>query len=367
MGKGLWRLLLCAHYLCYCLGGGAQILEDMLRYSTIYVSTSISSPITANDEYQIHSQGNIGTLHDVTKENKFDYNITFGIRKMARFDYDLKDDVFYDGSETIINSSSNVGALNGVEYQFKYSAIRDEMDTWTEHEYWIRYVGKWFIVKGAFEDQQMINLKYTNVSARVKASAGKWHMSLGASYRTHPAYGVDPIGEWLEQGHWWGKLAYDAGYTDQYYEIAPGVESWNWYDPDGQLIAKNDDEFYKYHFGQVVDNYNKHHIDSLGMQGEISTVIGLDFYTYTENTWLHAWASVYPIHYGLTDYSFDYKHTHAWHEGEKINLPTVDLDLGLIFGINLTDKFGFFMEGRYMRFWHIANYQFKTGINYIIF
>ena len=356
----------------------AQIIKDIFKFSTIYVSNGITSPKSAQDQFELNTIGtsNYAVLNDVTNEHKFDYNIALGIRKIARFDYDPKDDVFYDGWETTVNSTANVGALSGLEYNFRASFTRDEGETWSDQQYWLRYVGKYFIVKGAYEDNQLVDLKFTDLSARGKVTWGKFHLSAGVSYRTHPVYGLDPIDEWLENNNWWGELAYQNGFTDQYWyhdgnfnQIKDPEEysNWRWFDPKGNHVAETDGEFYKYHFGHLVRQYNETVLDSLGMQGEISGVIGADYYTFSDKWWLHSWISVYGIHYGLSDLSFDYNSTPPNKEGDFTIPKQLDVDAGLVLGIKISKKFGVFVEGRYMRFWHIPNYQLKTGINYLIF
>ena len=50
------------------------------------------------------------------KEN--DYLVSVGIRKIARMDYENKQNRFYDGSEQNLSLQSNVGSVKGLEYLF---------------------------------------------------------------------------------------------------------------------------------------------------------------------------------------------------------------------------------------------------------
>ena len=352
-----------------------KLYDDFFKFATIYVSTSVQNPITPDEAFTVLPiSKDSGALYDITEKRAFDYNITLGIRRIARYEYDLKDDEFYDGSEKDISSASNVGAINGLEYNMKFNFIRDEGDVYSDNEIWVRLSQPYFMIKATYQNNQMIDLKYTDISARGRLSVGKFNFTAGASYRTHPVYGHSPIDDWLEENMWWGELAYQYSYTDEHYEIPSSCGNgvnyhWKWYNPEGYLIAETDDEFYKYYFGDVVALHNETVLDSLGMQKEISAVIGTDFYSYQENLWLHSWLNVYPIHKGLSDYSFDYYNKEGMHHDEiminKVIPKFIDFDIGLILGVKVKKNFGFFIEGRYTRFWHIPYYQCKAGINFM--
>ena len=88
---------------------------------------------------------------------------------------------------------------------------------------------------------------------------------------------------------------------------------------------------------------------------EVSGVIGADYYLYSAHTWIHSWASVYPIHKGLSDFSYNY-----------LNSST-EWDVGLVVGVKFNKHFSIFVEGRHLKYWDIKSYEMKTGINYLIF
>ena len=52
---------------------------------------------------------------------------------------------------------------------------------------------------------------------------------------------------------------------------------------------------------------NEEEIDKLGYQWESSLVLGVDYYLYDKQYWVHGWASIIPISKGLTDYAFIYE------------------------------------------------------------
>jgi len=124
---------------------------------------------------------------------------------------------------------------------------------------------------------------------------------------------------------------------------------------DGELIAETDDEFYEYYYGDVINLYNEEEIDKLGYQWESSLVIGVDYYLYDKQYWVHGWASIIPISKGLTDYAFIYE------------TGDIDFDIGLVAGYKFNRNIGVFGEGRYLKYFGISAYELKAGINVTIF
>ena len=94
----------------------------------------------------------------------------------------------------------------------------------------------------------------------------------------------------------------------------------------------------------------------MGNQREISVSLGLDWYQYTENFWLHVWGSLYPYHYGLDRYS--YHNAVAWKEHEEAGKEPetfkfldskeqsvwYDYDIGAVIGFKLQENLGFMLK-----------------------
>ena len=66
-----------------------------------------------------------------------------------------------------------------------------------------------------------------------------------------------------------------------------------------------------------------------------------------------------PYHYDNGN-KFSY---HNFNNGEQWN----DYSGGLIFGYKLNKHLGTFVEGKYNKYWNKEWYDFKFGINYVIF
>ena len=65
----------------------AQKIDGIFKYATIYSSVFANTPMKVRSEYYINQMGEI---KDITIENPFDYQATFGIRRVARFDYETR-------------------------------------------------------------------------------------------------------------------------------------------------------------------------------------------------------------------------------------------------------------------------------------
>ena len=63
----------------------AQI-KDFFKYSTFYTSMSMNTSFVEKENYTAINKG----YEDITTINPYDYNVTIGLRKIARFDYETK-------------------------------------------------------------------------------------------------------------------------------------------------------------------------------------------------------------------------------------------------------------------------------------
>ena len=344
--------------------GGNYFMDNFLKYSTFYTSVSLNSPFTAQSEWDVDVEN--GTFIETTKENELAYNLSIGVRKLARFKYQSKGKNFYDGSEKELSDVATIGNVSGWEYLVKYSTIREFGEEFVDTESWVRYLGDNYVVKGSYANFGRQGLEFGQVDARWKKSIGtSWNFSVGGNFRGHPAYGLFPFNDWLagSNGQWW-TLAYDYGYSDEYWfedMNQNGIQdpgefgNYEWFDEKGELIAETDDEFYEYYYGDIINLYNEEEIDKLGYQWESSLVIGVDYYLYDRQYWVHGWASIMPISKGLTDYSFTYE------DGD------IDFDIGIVAGYKFNRNIGIFGEGRYLSYFGIDAYELKAGINVTIF
>ena len=338
MKKLLYALLLCSTI------ANAQLL----RFATFYASFSTGTPFAENQEFMVDGIAGSGYLVEMTQVSQPNYNISIGLRKVARFDYQVKRGNFYTGSENEVSDYATISNAPGLEYLFEYSSIRSRGMKFQQHEYKVRYISNRFTTRATYVNDGLIDLKYTQAEFRLRKNFGGLDITAGIAHRAHPVYGQSPINDWFskpENKHWW-QLANEFGATSDNNEV------WTLNDEE---IADSDSEFYTYHFGNLVNRYNREQLNLLGLQQEASVVIGLDYYRSNKSAWFHSWASVYPIHMGVSEWSYEYPGSDT------------DWDLGLVTGFKFNKHFSLFIEGRYLRYWDIKSYEMKTGINYLIF
>ena len=334
---------------------GGYFEENFLKYSTFYGSSSISSPLKTGSQWELTSNG----IEDITEEILYDYNISFGLRKIARFKYELKSKKFYDGSESSGNESANIGAVQGWEYLLKYSQQRAFGEEFVNTESWLRYVGNNFTVRAAYAEFGLEDLEYGQLDVRLKRSLGtKFNITTGVALRGHPVVEV-PYGlNWADEfgTHWW-QLAYTQGWTDSlYYDETADVLDYYWFNPMGEIVCESDACFYDQFFDGIVNRFYQSQFVDRGWQWEASIALGLNFYHYSDKFWMHTWISIYPYHYGLTDFND--------HESRE---ESIDHDVGMIFGWKITSHIGAFVEGRHLQYFDLNAYDFKVGLNYVFF
>ena len=99
--------------------GGNYFIDNFLKYSTFYTSVSLNAPFEVKSQWEVDVDN--GTFVETTKENELEYNLSVGVRKLARFKYQSKGKNFYDGSEKNLSDIATIGNVDGWEYLIKYS------------------------------------------------------------------------------------------------------------------------------------------------------------------------------------------------------------------------------------------------------
>jgi len=322
---------------------------QFFKYSTVYTSFTMGTSMVERENYIAIDRG----YEDVTEINPYDYNLTFGIRKIARFDYEYKVKTWYYGTERTVSDNVTVGNANGWEYLLNYSFIRNRGETFNNANFWLRYLGNKTVTKLQYKDNQRVNLEYTSFDTRFRVQVGAWDFTAGIIARNHPVYGVNPIEDfWTPGESTFVELAADFGYSREFVN-----GDWNWFSGD-ELLATSNDEFYKHYFGGAVASFNEQELEKLGTQNEISAVLGVSYYKWSPKLWIHVWYNLLPLHYGLDDYSFEY--------GVE-NSDWAEWDAGVVFGSRITKHLGIFVEGTHQRYWMKPVYELKFGFNYLFF
>jgi hypothetical protein len=340
---------------------GQNAIKDFFKYSTVYTSAFASNPMYA-EEVWYTTQG--GELFNYTEEYDFDYTATIGIRKVARYKYENKQNRFYDGQrESTTALSATVGSVRGFEYLAQYDLGRQQGRQYNNQRYFLRYLGHNFMFKGEYRFNGLSCLDYSQIESRLRLHIGELDFSAGIAGRLHKPYGYNPIADFLAHNPWWD-LVRNMGYEDIYYGIDydndDEVDNFDWYwnDPNGERVADTDEDFRRYIYPGIVNEFNRMSIDSVGFLSSVSAIFGVDYYHYVENFWVHSWLNLLPYHQhigGKEEFSYqNYVDGKQWfdHSG------------GLILGWKIGSNWGVFTESEYMRYWDKNIFSIRAGINY---
>ena len=343
--------LLIILFLCLSTIANAQLdLKKYFKFSTFYAAASGGTSISDVDEYSI-SKG----LETSILETPYDYNLAFGIRKIARFGYENRANTFYDGTEQSWSDAATIGKVSGLEFLFEADIKRQEGVEYIDQNHFIRYVGSWYVLKGEYLQDGFADIEYFEVSERYRYKLNnKLSLNIGASQRLSEPYGYNPLEEWLLSNNsiHYTYLAIQEGYSIDVYNS-------EYKNPDGNIVATSVEVWEEVVIPQVLSDYVERKRNEQDRKMQQSLVIGFDFYHYKKDFWVHTWANLMPWHYN-DDGEFSY---HNYNDGKQ----WYDYSGGLIFGYKLNKHLGSFIEGKYSKYWNREWYDFKFGINYVIF
>ena len=365
-----------------------KFYDKVFKYSTIYVAGDVKEAYeTQYPDYFIRTNPDdlyaVPDVVDETVYHPFDYRIGFGIRRMARFDYEIKQN-YIDGNENMVGLSAPTAAVKGFEYLIHFEKERERSEEFENSRYFIRHTGKYHIVKLEQRKQGNVDFEYQSAEVRFRLPLGKkLSISAGAIARSHQkAYGYNPIELWLneldDQGNpvnYWYELGYEYGYTDeftQYTNIDNGsyFYDWIWRNPEGNIVAYGDRDFRDRVYGSLMNRFNQERWSELDAFMEVAPIVGADFYHYRSKFWLHAYANwILPYHHYIKgNEDFSYLHRNSWGKGGHNNKldgeQWDDYQAGLIFGWKIGKNLGLFFEGEYVKFWDSEIINSSIGINY---
>lgn len=365
-----------------------KLYKDLFKYSTVYIAGDIDNPKENPKDYFVRTNpdGNLyapPVVVDGTDYYDFDYRYGFGIRKLARFDYEIKGKHYYDGTENNIGLSAPNSPVSGLEYTFHYEKERSRDEEYKNHRYFIKHSGKYHVVKLESRKQGRVDFNYNSAEIRAKLPIGKkFSISAGAIYRSHDRpYGYNPIEIWLNETNtdgypinYWYTLGFEYGYDDIYYtqedQNGNEISDWYWINPEGEIVAHTDLEFRDTVFADLMNRFNNEIYDQIDTFGVVSPIVGFDFYHYKKNFWLHAYGSyLLPYHkYVKGDIDFSYLNRNNWGLGglrqDSDHEQWEDYQLGLSFGWKLSKSIGVFVEGEYTKFWDSQIYNSSVGLNF---
>ena len=386
-----------------------SLYKDFLKYGTVYGAGDISNSVEASQPtyfLRTNQDGSIYSIPDVVDNSPiypYDYRYGFGIRKLARFDYERKPRNYYDGTEEQLVFGAPTSAVTGLEYQFHFEKERWRGENFTNHNFFLKHTGKYHIAKIQAREVGKINLNYNSAELRARLPIGKkFSISAGAILRGHErAYGYNPVEIWLNETdvvmddsgnpiigpdgnplefpiNQWYQLGRDNGYTDIFYTQTSTTpyggntvtQDWCWVDENGVQVAHSDLDFRERIMPGLMNEFNGAAWDLLDPWVEVAPIVGVDFYHYKRNFWLHAYANyILPAHtYIAGEEEFSYLNRNNWGKGGLILDNDLeqwsDYSAGLSFGTKIGKNLGIFIEGEYSKMWDSKLYQTTFGLNY---
>ena len=350
------KKILLIFLLVPCLSFGQTLKETIkktFKFSTFYAAVNGGNSLSDVNTFSV----NTGQLVSGVDKTPFDYSINLGVRKIARFQYENRANVFYNGTENTYSDAANVGKIKGFEFLFEGDLRRVQGKNYVDQHHFLRYVADDWIAKVEYLQDGFADIKFFEASQRYKYNvSNKFSVNVGAAQRLAEPYGYDPLAEWLlNNGNiHYTYLAIQEGYTVDFSN--PDMITYS--NPSGNVVATNTEVWEALIIPEVLANYSERKRNEQGYKMEYSMVLGFDYYHYSKEFWIHTWGNVMPYHVNTNnEYSY-----HNYQGGQW-----VDYSGGLIFGHKFNKHLGVFAEGKYNKYWNRKWHNFSIGVNYVIF
>ena len=329
-------------------------LKKVFKFATFYGAINGGTSLSDVDVYSVTNG-----LQTTTVETPFDYSVTLGVRKIARFGYENRANTFYNGTENTFSDAATVGKVKGFEFLFEADYRRVQGENYLDQHHFLRYVSdKDFTVKIEYLEDGFADIRYFEASERYRYKQNnKLSFNIGAVQRLSEPYGYDPLEEWkLSNGNLhYTFLALEEGYTTTF----SGQGDVEYFDPSGNSVATSTEVWEAVAIPEMLANYTSKKRDQQNQTIQHSLVFGFDYYHYTKTFWLHSWGNLMPWHYDDGS-EFSY---HKYNDDKQ----WMDYSGGLIFGKKFNKHLGVFVEGTYNKYWNREWHDFSIGMNYVIF
>ena len=181
-------LFLLVSNLAHC----QDFLKKTFKFSTFYVAANGGTSISDVDIFSV-TDG----LQTQTIKTPFDYNFTFGVRKIARFGYENRANTFYDGTESSFSDAATIGKVKGFEFLFEADIKRQEGVDYLDQNHFLRYVAPKWIFKTEYVQDGFADIEYFEASQRYRHKINnKLSLNVGIAQRFAEPYGYNPLDEW---------------------------------------------------------------------------------------------------------------------------------------------------------------------------
>jgi len=340
------KLLAILLLLACSLSAQAQFLEKQLKFATFYTAVTGNNSLADVSVYSLTQP----SLTEETISTPFDYTLAFGVRKIARLDYENRKNIFYNGTETSVSDAATVGNVEGLEYLFEFDYKRQQGSKFVDQQHFLRYVHDHWIVKVEYVQDGFADLRYFEASQRYRYNIAKeFSLNVGLVQRFSEPYGFNPL-DGLSTDEALALLINEAGYDTDF--------SGTWTDLNNNVVASTNEEFKLVEAPNALSEYVEQERALLPYQWNHSLVLGYDYYHYTKKFWFHSWGSVLPLHVSAkNEYSYtNFVDGNTW----------FDYTGGLILGWQVNKRLGLFSEGKYHKYWNRTWHDFSVGFNYRI-
>ena len=167
------KLLIIIAAVCIAFSANAQFdykefCKKTFKFSTFYVAANGGTSVSDVDIYSVTNG-----LETSIIRTPYDYNLSMGIRKIARFGYENKAQTFYDGTEKSWSDGASVGKASGLEFLFEANYKRQQGENYLDQHHFIRYVADNYILKGEYLEDGFADIKYLETSERDRLKANR--------------------------------------------------------------------------------------------------------------------------------------------------------------------------------------------------
>tara|TARA_R110001592_G_scaffold356767_1_gene659144 strand:- start:168 stop:1226 length:1059 start_codon:yes stop_codon:yes gene_type:complete len=351
--KKLFLILFLIPLITFSQSEFKSTLKKTFKFSTFYGAINGGNSISDVDVFSVTN--GLGTS---TVKTPFDYSIALGVRKIARFGYENRANVFYDGTEKSYSDAATIGKISGFEFLFEADWRRQQGQSFLNQHHFLRYVANKWIAKVEYLEDGFADIKYFEASQRYRYKLGnKLSFNIGTVQRLSEPYGYDPLEEWLlSNGNiHYTYLAIQEGYIIDF----TNPNEITYLNPNGEVVATSTDIWEQVAIPNVLSDYTEKKRSEINNQFEYSFILGFDYYHYTKDFWVHSWGNIMPYHINT-------KSQYSYHKFND-NQQWIDFNGGLILGYKFNRHLGLFLEGKYNKYWTRRWHNFSVGINYIIF
>ncbi len=234
-----------------------KALKKTFKYSTFYGAINGGNSISDVDVYSVTNG-----LENSTIETPYDYSIALGVRKIARFGYENRADVFYDGTEKSYSDASNIGKISGFEFLFEADWKRQQGESYLNQHHFLRYVADDWIAKIEYLQDGFADIEYFEASQRYRHKFNnKFSVNVGAVQRLSEPYGYDPLEEWLLSN---GNLHYTFLAIQEGYSVDfTDPNNITYSNPNGSVVATSTAVWEAVVIPQVLANYTERKRDQI--------------------------------------------------------------------------------------------------------